>query len=117
MSQRSPPTACLSLPVVDHVSTISPGQRRRQRRQPRDSGRTLTCASVSGLWAIGDVTGTLAPDSRREYQGRIVAANILGESREADYEAVPRVVFTDPQAAAVGTAGRAIHGDDPTRKK
>jgi pyruvate/2-oxoglutarate dehydrogenase complex dihydrolipoamide dehydrogenase (E3) component len=35
-----------------------------------------------------------------------VAANILSEPREANYEAVSRVVFTDPQAAAVG-AGEA----------
>ena len=32
----------------------------------------------------------------------IVAANILGEPREAHYEAVSRVAYTDPQAAAVG---------------
>jgi dihydrolipoamide dehydrogenase len=37
-----------------------------------------------------------------KYQGRIVAANILGEPREAHYEAVPRVTYTDPQAAAAG---------------
>jgi dihydrolipoamide dehydrogenase len=33
-----------------------------------------------------------------------VASNILGNAREANYEAVPRVVFTDPQAASVGEA-------------
>jgi dihydrolipoamide dehydrogenase len=37
-----------------------------------------------------------------KYQGRVAAANILGEPREANYDAVPRVTFTDPQAAAVG---------------
>ena len=39
-----------------------------------------------------------------KYQGEIVAANILGEPREAHYEAVPDVVYTDPQAAAVGAS-------------
>jgi pyruvate/2-oxoglutarate dehydrogenase complex dihydrolipoamide dehydrogenase (E3) component len=55
-----------------------------------------------GLWAIGDVTGVWPLTYVGKYQGRVVAANILGRGREADYAAVPRVVFTDPQAAAVG---------------
>ena len=59
------------------------------------------------LWAIGDITGIWPLTHVGKYQGEVVASNILGEPREADYEAVPRVVFTDPQAAAVGaTDGR-----------
>lgn len=54
------------------------------------------------LWAIGDVTGILQLTHVGEYQGEVVASNLLGESREAHYEAVPRVTYTDPQAAAVG---------------
>ena len=58
---------------------------------------------VPGVWAVGDVTGLWQFTHVGKYQGRVVAANILGESRSANYDAVPRVVFTDPQAAAVGT--------------
>ncbi len=59
------------------------------------------------LWAIGDVTGQWQFTHVGKYQGEVVAANILGERRTTTYMAVPRVVFTDPQAAAVGaTDGR-----------
>ena len=54
------------------------------------------------LWAIGDVTGVRLLTHVGKYQGEVVAANILGEHREAHYEAVPDVVYTDPQAASVG---------------
>jgi dihydrolipoamide dehydrogenase len=59
------------------------------------------------LWAIGDVNGLWPLTHVGKYQGEVVAANILGEPRKANYEAVPRVVYTDPQAASVGaSAGR-----------
>jgi dihydrolipoamide dehydrogenase len=59
------------------------------------------------LWAIGDVVGIFPLTHVGKYQGEVVAANLLGESRRANYEAVPRVVYTDPQAGAVGaTSGR-----------
>jgi pyruvate/2-oxoglutarate dehydrogenase complex dihydrolipoamide dehydrogenase (E3) component len=55
-----------------------------------------------GVWAIGDATGIAPFTHVGKYQGRIAARDILGGEAKADYRAVPRVVFTDPQVAAVG---------------
>ena len=54
------------------------------------------------LWAIGDVNGIWPLTHVGEYEGDVVAANITGDMRPANYDAVPRVTYTDPQAAAVG---------------
>jgi pyruvate/2-oxoglutarate dehydrogenase complex dihydrolipoamide dehydrogenase (E3) component len=67
------------------------------------------------LWAIGDVTGLWQLTHVGKYQGRVVAANILGTPREANYDAVPRVVFTDPQAAAVGATDARFNATVPIR--
>lgn len=56
-----------------------------------------------GVWAVGDVTGVGAFTHLSVYQGRVAAADILGvEHRPADYRAIPRVTFTDPEVASVG---------------
>jgi pyruvate/2-oxoglutarate dehydrogenase complex dihydrolipoamide dehydrogenase (E3) component len=62
------------------------------------------------LWAIGDVTGIRLLTHVGKYQGEVVASNLLGEPREAHYEAIPDVVYTDPEAAAVGASEAPFSG-------
>ncbi|WP_028649544.1 NAD(P)/FAD-dependent oxidoreductase [Nocardiopsis sp. CNT312] len=64
------------------------------------------CRAAPGLWGVGDATGRAMFTHVAKYQGRVVADNILGRERAADYTAVPRVVFCDPEAAAVGLTAR-----------
>ena len=73
------------------------------------SGPQTACgrsATSTGIWQLTHVG---------KYQGDVVAANILGEPREANYDAVPRVVFTDPQAASVGATDARFNGTVPIR--
>ena len=60
------------------------------------------CRAADGVWAIGDVTAVLPFTHVAKYQGRVVADAILGRPRAAHYEGIPRVVFADPEIAAVG---------------
>jgi pyruvate/2-oxoglutarate dehydrogenase complex dihydrolipoamide dehydrogenase (E3) component len=62
------------------------------------------------LWAVGDVTGVRMLTHIGKYQGEVVADNILGKPREANYEAMPDAVYTDPQAASVGAAEARFSG-------
>ena len=68
------------------------------------------------LWAVGDITGIWQLTHVGKYQAEIVAANILGEARPANYDAVPRVVYTDPQAAAVGASDARFSAVVPLRE-
>jgi pyruvate/2-oxoglutarate dehydrogenase complex dihydrolipoamide dehydrogenase (E3) component len=66
---------------------------------------TTTRCEVAGtggrVWAAGDVTGTTHTHAS-QYQASVVASNILGVPREADYSAIPRCVFTTPSVFSVG---------------
>ena len=56
-----------------------------------------------GVWAVGDVTGKGAFTHVAAYQARLCVADILGRPRpEADYRALPRVTFTEPEIGSVG---------------
>jgi pyruvate/2-oxoglutarate dehydrogenase complex dihydrolipoamide dehydrogenase (E3) component len=59
--------------------------------------------ATGGVYAIGDITGKGAYTHTSMYQARIAANHILGRDGEpAEYRAVPRVTFTDPEVGAVG---------------
>ena len=120
----------------DYVLTLEDGHELRgdhllvaTGRRPRTSGIGLETVGVQPtrqgipvdthlragdrLWALGDVTGIRLLTHVGKYQGEVLAANILGEPREASYEAVPDVVYTDPQAAAVGATEAAFSATTP----
>ncbi len=60
------------------------------------------CRVTDGVWAVGDVTGVLAFTHVGMYQARIAAQDIAGKPARADYRAIPRVAFCNPEVVAVG---------------
>ena len=58
--------------------------------------------NVSGVYAIGDVLGTIMLAHVASAQGTVAAANALGGSRAFSYDAVPSCVYTRPEVASVG---------------
>ena len=57
---------------------------------------------VKGIYAIGDVTGKSMLAHSASHQGIIAAMNASGKSEKMHYEAIPAVIFTDPEIATVG---------------
>src|SRR6516225_5624010 len=98
-SGRRPRLAGLGLDTLG--ITVTPGQA---------LPTTTACQVLRGqgsehVWAAGDVTGITHTHASR-YQASVVAANLLGQPREADYSAIPRCVFTTPSVYAVGEPAR-----------
>jgi dihydrolipoamide dehydrogenase len=87
---RRPRTKALGLEAVG----IEPG--------PRGIEVDDYCRAGDGVWAIGDCTGIAQFTHVAKYQARIACADILGRPTKADYRAVPRVLFTEPEIASVG---------------
>ncbi|HSL97825.1 MAG TPA: NAD(P)/FAD-dependent oxidoreductase [Candidatus Deferrimicrobiaceae bacterium] len=65
---------------------------------PRD-GRLRV---AEGLWVIGDPAGPELHTHQAHYQGETAIRMALGDPVKPDYGALPRVTYTDPEAAFVG---------------
>jgi pyruvate/2-oxoglutarate dehydrogenase complex dihydrolipoamide dehydrogenase (E3) component len=98
--------------VAGEVVVVSVGRRPRTKDigletigiEPGPRGLAIDdrCRAAEGVWGAGDVTGIAMFTHVAKYQARIACANILGGDPCTDYRAVPRVIFTDPEVAAVG---------------
>ena len=90
---RKPPTEDLGLETVG----LEPGKY-------VETDDTLQVPDLPWLYAIGDVNGRAPLTHMGKYQARLAADNIAGGDARIEIDGVrsPRVVFTDPQVAAVG---------------
>ncbi|MGF6824662.1 pyruvate/2-oxoglutarate dehydrogenase complex dihydrolipoamide dehydrogenase (E3) component [Microbacterium sp. ZKA21] len=88
-----------------------------------DVDDTLRVPGSDWLYAVGDVNGRVLLTHQGKYQARaagdVIAARAQGEDIQddawgrhvatADHRAVPQVVFSDPEVAAVGLTAAAAH--------
>lgn len=58
--------------------------------------------SVSGIYAIGDVTGGMLLAHKASAEGIVAAGNVMGQNTEINYSIVPAAIFTSPEIASVG---------------
>ncbi len=92
-SGRQPNTATLGLGILD--VEVEPSGAVRVDEHCRVLGQ-------ENIWAAGDVTGVAPFTHTANYQGRIVLSNLMGMEQKANYDAIPRAIYTDPPLASVG---------------
>jgi pyruvate/2-oxoglutarate dehydrogenase complex dihydrolipoamide dehydrogenase (E3) component len=100
--------------VRTQVNGIKSLFRKNKIRFIKGSGRLLddrTETNVPGIYAIGDVTGTLLLAHWASAQGVVAAENALGQSTRLDAHSVPSCIFTIPEIASVGLS------EEQARKK
>jgi pyruvate/2-oxoglutarate dehydrogenase complex dihydrolipoamide dehydrogenase (E3) component len=64
--------------------------------------KQLRVTGADNVWAIGDTTGVALFTHVGKYQARVASAVMRGVDAFANYDALPRVTFSDPQVAGAG---------------
>jgi dihydrolipoamide dehydrogenase len=105
--------------ICGEVVVVAVGRRPRTRAfgletvgvEPGPRGIEIDefCRAGDDVWAVGDCTGIAQFTHVAKYQARIACADILGRPVKADYRAVPRVLFTEPEIASVGLTEADAH--------
>jgi dihydrolipoamide dehydrogenase len=87
------------VPVIEGLGLETIGvEFDRRGIKTSDQGKT----NVHGIWACGDVTGRLMLAHAATREGIAAVHNIAGKEDHIHYDAIPSVIYTDPEAASVG---------------
>jgi dihydrolipoamide dehydrogenase len=97
------------VPYADGLGLAELGVERDNRGFIRVNGRFET--NVPGIFAIGDVIPGPMLAHKAEDEGAVCAEMMAGQAGHIDYDAIPAVVYTWPEAASVGRTEESLKTD------
>lgn len=68
--------------------------------------------STEGIYAVGDIIDTPFLAHVASKEGEVAVENALGRTRELNYTAIPRCVYTEPEVASVGKTEKDLNSEE-----
>jgi len=68
--------------------------------------------STEGIYAVGDIIDTPFLAHVASKEGEVAVDNALGRTRELNYTAIPRCVYTEPEVASVGKTEKDLNSEE-----
>jgi dihydrolipoamide dehydrogenase len=87
-------------PYTDGLGLAAAGVALDEKKRVKVDGQFRT--NVAGIFAIGDVIAGPMLAHKAEDEGSAVAEIIAGQKPHIDYDAIPAVIYTQPEVASVG---------------